>query len=221
MKISVFSDLPIFGEGKEKKTLERISEHVRITLETVSELECMLSDFSEGLDVYGRQKRIDGLEKAADMLRREIEEDLYSGAFLPLSRSRILDFAENVDKIADAAEDSSKILLYFKREEFPEELLPFLKEAVCKAIESIKLLKEATDNIEDLERVRTLIREIRLVEHESDEIAEKAYNVLYRADHSGKVLILLSKLIECVSRLSDTTEDASDSLSLIVLMHKI
>jgi uncharacterized protein len=222
MKVSIFSNFPLFGSGKEKKTLVRIAEHVKVSLEAVEGLDSALLEFSKGGSRFEDKVRyVDGLEKAGDVLRREIEEDLYSGAFLPISRSRVLDFAENVDKISDAAEDASKLLLFLKKEEVSDDLMVLLRGGVAKAVESIKLLKEGIENIEDLDKVRTLIREVRRREHESDEITHNAFAVLYGHDHSERVLFLLAKLIELVGDISDVTEDASDSLSLIVLMHKL
>jgi len=222
MKFSIFSNFPLLGSGKEKKTLVRIAEHVKVSLEAVEGLDSVLVEFSKGSGkVEDRVRYVDGLEKAGDVLRREIEEDLYSGAFLPISRSRVLDFAENVDKISDAAEDASKLLSFLKKDEVPEELMVLLRSGVAKGAESVKLLKEGIEAIEDLDKVRFLIKEVRRREHESDEITHNAFAVLYGHDHSDRVLFLLAKLIELIGNISDVAEDASDSLSLIVLMHKL
>jgi predicted phosphate transport protein (TIGR00153 family) len=222
MKVSIFSSFPLFGSGKEKKTLIRIADHVKVSLEAVEGLDSALLEFSKGGSRFEERVRyVDGLEKAGDVLRREIEEDLYSGAFLPISRSRVLDFAENVDKISDAAEDASKLLSFLKKDEVSEDLLVLLRAGVAKAADSVRLLKEAVESIEDLDKVRSLIKEVRRREHESDEIAHNSFAVLYGHDHGERVLFLLAKLIDSISSISDVSEDASDSLSLIVLMHKL
>jgi len=87
-------------------------------------------------------------------------------------------------------------------------------------MDSVKLLKESVDNIEDLEKVRGIIKKIRINEHESDKTSYQAYNLLYGEERDPRSLQLLSKLIEFISEISNKAEDASDSLSLIVLMHK-
>ena len=222
-RIDILNGLSILGESREKKTLQKIRRHVETTHEALLELGNALTAFeNENTALFSEKKEaIDSLEKKADRLRREIEEDLYSGAFLPVSRSRILDFSENVDKVADIAEDAAKILPFIERKEVPDELLILLGQGVEKAAESVKLLVDGLEDIEDLDKVRDIIRMIRAEEHECDEIAHQAYATVYREKSEAVRLHILCKLIEFISDLSDLAEDASDSLSLIVLMHKV
>lgn len=222
--MSLFDEIRFFGESKEKKTLSKIKEHTEVAYYVVKELYAAVEAFelrdSEGF--REKYERIDFLEDRGDRLRREIEEDLYSGAFLPISRSRILDYAENVDKVADTGEDASQILFFLRRDDVPEELFVLLKRDIGKAVDSMRLLMESIDHIENLEVMKSIIKKIRAKEHESDEITMKVFELLYSREYSdAKVLHLLTKLTEFVSDLSDKAEDASDSLSLIVLMHKI
>ena len=223
LKNSIFSELPFFGESRERKTFAKIREHVETIYKTVVELDAAFEEFGKENYKAFKEKlnNVDLLEKKADKLRRAIEEDLYSGAFLPVSRSRILDFAENVDKVADAAEDAVKLLSFLERKEIPDELFDLLRSGVRKAIEGVEYLREGVDNIEDLNRMQDIIKKIRSKEHESDEVTHDAYEIIYRREHDARRLHLLSKLVEFISNVSDTAEDASDALSLIVLMHKI
>ena len=224
VKFNLLSELHLIGETREKKTLEKIKQHTNYAYETVKELYAAVEAFEkcDNACFLEKQKKVDLIEKKADKLRREIEEDLYSGAFLPISRSRILDFAETVDKVADTAEDASKMLYFLKREEVSSELLVLVKEGIGKALDSVNLLSESIDQLENLDVMRSIIRKIRTKEHESDEITYKAYQQIYREDaKSPKVIHLLTKLVEFVADISDKAEDASDALSLIVLMHKV
>lgn len=223
MKIKILEDLSFLGENREKKTLLKIREHVETTYQAVAELDGVFEAFGKdnARDYEEKAQKVDQLEKKGDQLRRAIEEDLYSGAFLPISRSRILDFAENTDRIADIAEDAAKLLQFLRKDEMSPALLELLREDARKAADSIKLLIEAVEDIEDLDKVKGIIKRIRAREHESDEITHRTFELLYREDHSARVLHILTKLIEFVSSLSDAAEDASDSLSLIVLMHKV
>jgi len=218
----IFGEIPFLGETREKKTLMKIKKHLETTYRVVKELDNAFEALEkEDYELLKeKQKNVASLEREADELRREIEEDLYSGAFLPISKSRILDFAEKVDETADAAEDASKVLTFLKGDEIPHELPSLLRNEIKKAMDSVKLLKESVDNIEDLEKVRGIIKKIRINEHESDKTSYQAYNLLYGEERDPRSLQLLSKLIEFISEISNKAEDASDSLSLIVLMHK-
>jgi predicted phosphate transport protein (TIGR00153 family) len=205
--MKIFDKIPFMVESREEKTLMKIKEHLETTCHVVRELDSVF----EALEIGDyellkeKQKSVASLETNADKLRRDIEEDLYSGAFLPISRSRILDFVEKADEIADTAEDASNLLTFLERRE---------------SLDSVKLLAESIDSIEDLEKIREIVKKIRAKEHESDETGRKAYKYLYKKERSAKSLQLLSKLIEFINDISNKAEDASDSLSLIVLMHK-
>jgi len=222
-KNSIFSELPFFGESRERKTFSKIQQHVETIYKTVVELDAAFEEFGKGNDKAFKEKvgRVDALEKQADKLRRDIEEDLYSGAFLPVSRSRILDFAENVDKVADAAEDAVKLLSFLDKKEIPDDLFTLLRSGVKKAVEGVEYLQEGVKSIEELDRIREILNDIRSKEHESDEVAHEAYKLIYHNERDARRLQLLSKLVDFISNVSDTAEDASDALSLIVLMHKV
>lgn len=221
-RINIFGGLSAL-DSPEKKTLQKIKRHVETTYDALVELDYALAAFENGeMDLFSSKKdTVDSLEKKADRLRREIEEDLYSGAFLPISRSRILDFSENVDKVADIAEDTAKMLVFIDRKQVPDDLLTLLREGVERASESVKLLVEGLEDIENPDKVRDIIRMIRAEEHECDELANHAYAIVYQGPSEAVRLHILCKLIEFVSDLSDLAEDASDALSLIVLMHKV
>lgn len=220
--MKIFDKIPFMGESREKKTLMEVRKHIETTYKVVEELDSMLDAFEKGDYelVKEKQNNVGSLESEADKLRRGIEEDLYSGAFLPISRSRILDFAENVDEIADTAEDASELLIFLGEDEISKELLALLRNETRTALDSVGLLIECVDNIEDLERVRGIIKKIRVKEHESDNIDHQAYGLLYGEERSPRVLHILSKLVDFIGSISDKAEDASDSLYLIVIMHK-
>ena len=86
-------------------------------------------------------------------------------------------------------------------------------------MKSVYLLKMSIPEIDNTEKVRDLIKEIRKIEHASDGIEEKALNILYSREHEPSTTILLHNLIKCIGDISDRAEDASDALSLIVMMH--
>jgi len=125
----IFGEIPFLGETREKKTLMKIKKHLETTYRVIKELDNAFEALEkEDYELLKeKQKNVASLEREADELRREIEEDLYSGAFLPISKSRILDFAEKVDETADAAEDASKLLTFLKGDEILTNFHRFLE----------------------------------------------------------------------------------------------
>ena len=220
--MSVFDFLPFSGRNREQDTIALLKKQVSQVYASVEELVVLMTAYIAGDDVLCGEKRksIDVLERECDDVRRLIEETLYSGAFLPLSRSRILDFAEKVDDIADAVQDTAHITKYLTGELRLSDVDSILSDLVGKTKECVKHLHDAVYSFDDEEKVKQLISQVDREEHEVDQIEEKVFNMLYIQDHPFKSLHLYSKLLDFAGGISNRAEDASDTLSLIVLMHK-
>ncbi|HIE33754.1 MAG TPA: DUF47 domain-containing protein [Candidatus Altiarchaeales archaeon] len=219
MKLSEM--IPYIGKGLEEETMKLIKEHAEVTYEIVLELKNALKILGKDDKKLLNEKveEISSMESKADRLRRKVEENMYSGAFLPVSRSRILDLAENIDNIADVAQGAARLLLFVKTERIDKNLIKLLDEELDYGLKSVYLLKMSIPEIDNTEKVRNLIKEIRRIEHTSDIIEGKALHILYSREHEPSTTILLHNLIKSMGDISDRAEDASDALSLIVMMH--
>lgn len=220
--MDLLNRLPFFGRKKERETISLIKEQIGVVYDTVSQLGGVFSAIETGDESSLAEKRkiIDDLEHHADGIRREIEENLYSGAFLPMSRSEILGFAEQVDEIADVAQDVSHLTFFLDDVKIDDDLLKLLKEHTEVTLECVRCLKNAIECIDKSEGVKESINRCREGEHNADKIERSAFQLLYKSGHEAKDLILLSKLIELMGQISNYAEDASDTLSLILLMHR-
>jgi len=216
-----FGIIPFLGRSKERETIELLKGHVDIVCKSVDELSGIFSDLEKGdyTDLEEKRNRVSNLEADADRKRREIEESLYKGAFLPMSRSQIFNFAENVDRIAGIAEDLAKGSVFLEGKNVPRELLSLLQEQLGKTIRCVDLLKECMENIDDTENLRKLIADIRMKEHELDDYSDRSLHALYDCECDAKTLLILSQLIRLLSNIPNQAEDASDVLSLIMLQH--
>lgn len=220
--MDLLNRLPFFGRKKERETISLIKEQIGVVYDAVSQLGGVFSAIETGDESSLAEKRriIDDLEHHADGIRREIEENLYSGAFLPMSRSEILGFAEQVDEIADVAQDVSHLTFFLDDVKIDDDLLKLLKEHTEVTLECVRCLKNAIECIDKSEGVKESINRCREGEHNADKIERSAFQLLYKSGHEAKDLILLSKLIELMGQISNYAEDASDTLSLILLMHR-
>lgn len=220
--MGIFDMIPFLGRDREKQTISLMKEHMAMVYRVVVELNNAFNALKEKNIVLLREKRssISMLEGKADDIRRNIEENLYSGAFLPGSRSRILDFTEKVDEIADVAEDVAKLTAFLEEEVIAEELLQTLQMLLKETKDCAEFLSKCMDNMNDVEKIRSLVKEVGVKEHEIDAIEGQAFQMLYKGRYDAKDLMLLSKLIEYMGEISNRTEDASDALSLMILVHK-
>ena len=100
------------------------------------------------------------------------------------------------------------------------ELLKMLKQHTQVTLDCVECLKNAIECIDKSEGVKESIYKCREGEHNADIIERDAFQLLYKSGHEAKDLILLSKLIELMGQISNYAEDASDTLSLILLMHR-
>ncbi len=94
---------------KEKEVLELIEKHA----EKVEE--CMLSTFST-LQAYlndditiakNLARQTDNLESQADLIRHQVRDKLYMGAYMPLLREDVYKLVESLDMVANTAEQGS------------------------------------------------------------------------------------------------------------------
>ncbi|OYT39117.1 MAG: TIGR00153 family protein [Candidatus Altiarchaeales archaeon ex4484_43] len=221
--MKLFNLIPALAGEREKETIQLIKEHADMTYRVVCEFKNAFNALEKKDYKTLKEKvdRVSSLESRADDLRREIEEKMYSGAFLPGSRRIILNFAERVDDVADAAQDAARILIFLEDREISKDMFDLLELELKDGLDTIDIVRESISDLRNVDEIRLAIGRVREKEHESDEIANKIYSILYRnVKHDPITVLLLSKLITYIGNISDKAEDATDALSLIILLHR-
>ncbi len=221
-KMKLFNLIPALAGEREKETIRLIQEHADMTYQVVCEFKDAFNAL-ERKDTETLKEKVDrvcSLESRADDLKRKIEENMYSGAFLPGSRRIILNFAERVDDIADAAQDAARILIFLEKRGIPKDLSNLLELELQDGLETIDILRKSITDLRDVDEIRLAIERIREKEHESDEIANKIYSTLYGNVKDPIAILLISKLTTYIGAISDKAEDAADALSLIILLNR-
>lgn len=206
----------ILGIGKlEKKVLENIKKYLQ-TLN--SAIECfknvLLTENSEGTYC------VEGLEREADSLRREIFSTIYEGAFLPYIRPNLCTFIE----IAEKAFDSLKICS-FEFRYLNKDFFHLIKDEVIKIaninLEMSEILISAFQSLIEKNNIREKNLAIRILEKKVDEIkidiSEKIRKCNITNFWEGENI---SKFITGLVEISDIIEDASDYLYIIDLSLK-
>jgi predicted phosphate transport protein (TIGR00153 family) len=220
--MSLFNFIPGIAGGQEKETLQLIKEHADMAHEVVSEFMNAFAAF-EAKDYEKVRSTVDNVncvESKADDLRRKIEAKIYSGAFLPGSRSLILNFAERIDEIADVAQDAARMLVFLDDRNVPKDILALIHGELDGGLATADMLRASVSDMGKGAEVTAAIEHLRAKEHEVDEIENKAYTLLYKSVKDPILLLLISKLITYTGNISDRCEDASDALSLVILLNK-
>jgi predicted phosphate transport protein (TIGR00153 family) len=217
-----FDFIPLFGGSKEKDTIDLIQEQVSLVYTSVEHTRDAIEALAGGNRELFEEKRdtVNKLEDQIDGITRKIEESLYSGAFLAVSRSRLLDFAEDVDDVVDAAKDVVNIVDVMAGMKLEEGFHKMLKRHMDATVECVGFLKKCVENINDSEKISEYIMKVRHEEHIVDTIAAELFHSIRGPNYDAKNFVLLSKMLEFMNSISDRSEDASDTLKLITLMHK-
>jgi predicted phosphate transport protein (TIGR00153 family) len=95
-----------FRGKKENKVKQTIKEHLQVVCQTVNSMMDTVESHVQGnfKEANDRAYNTHQLESKADILRREIIETLYKGAFFPAVREDLINYVAKQDKIADRAE---------------------------------------------------------------------------------------------------------------------
>jgi predicted phosphate transport protein (TIGR00153 family) len=220
------------GGGKEKEALETLRKNARDVVNTVKKFEEMMGAFFSERNVkkaeaLGRQ--VTELETKADQSRRKFARSLGEGAFLPAFRGDLARLAEQLDNVADAAEEVTRTILL--REKLLDALLKAeKKQKKAKAIREcmVKMAGLTTQTVETLlgsidslgsniDVAKEKIEEVEKLEHEIDLLEQSLLGEMYVYE---KVLdpvsvIQLGMLIRGIGDISDRAEDVGDVLSIV------
>lgn len=220
--MSLFDLLPFVGKSRERDTVDLIQEQVALVYSSVENTRDAVEALAGGDRrlFEDRRDRVNALEDQIDGVTRRIEENLYSGAFLAVSRSRILDLAEEVDDIADATKDVVNIGDVMASMPIGEDFHALLRKHMEATLECVGYLKKCVENINSPERMVGFIVKVREQEHKVDTIASELFHFIRSPKYDAKNFIMISKMLEFMDSISDSSEDASDTLKLITLMHK-
>jgi len=207
---------------KEKEVLELILKHA----DAVEK--CILTAM-ETIDAYlkgekDKAKKLsqetDRIESAADLVRYEIRDKLYTGAFLPRLRDDIYNLIESYDEVANAAESCCDFFLN-QRPDFPDELKSLFLEAGKQSLGIIKPLKEAilcfVKGECPVEVARQHAKEVGLKESDVDRLEWDLTKKIFIAPIEFSRKIHLKLCLDRVAAVSDKAKDAADMLDRVTL----
>lgn len=156
-------------------------------------------------------------EHAADLTKNDIRNHLPKSLFLPIDRGHLLEILALQDEIADAAEDIA-VLVTLKPmeivESLREDLRPFLSknlEAFDGALHIInemhELLESSFGGIE-AEKVRSMVEDVALKEHEIDVFQRKLLKKLFQAEDvmPYTTFLLWQKIFAAIASISNYSE---------------
>jgi predicted phosphate transport protein (TIGR00153 family) len=168
--------------------------------------------------LLARQTR--ALESAADVIRYEIRDKLYSGAYLPVLREDIYKLVESIDKVANAAEAFCDFFLN-QRPQIPEELKAQFWDAISRSLGTFEPLQEAVQcflkGTCPTQVARDYAKEVGLQESVVDKVEWDLTKAIFISNQDYSHKLHLKLCLDAITEVSDRAEDAADHLALTIL----
>ncbi|SHE97372.1 hypothetical protein SAMN02745164_01525 [Marinitoga hydrogenitolerans DSM 16785] len=212
----------LFFGKKEKKIIELFNEHLEAVDNTIEKLEDLIINLDKGTEkIKELADEVRNAETEADKIRRQAELEMYSGAFLPNFRGDLLGTVESMDRIANKAESVADEI-ELQNLKVPDEILSDLEELIKKSQVTYKAVKEAAKEMfEDFEKANEMILKTENYEHETDIIERDIIRKIFSLNISLAEKIQLKKLVHRIADISDTSEDVSDRIQIIIYKRKV
>ncbi|MFA7427051.1 TIGR00153 family protein [Mesotoga sp.] len=211
-----------FGK-KEMAIIQLFNEHLDFISRTLENLEKVFlasqNDDLSSVEIYSEEVR--KMESAADAKRREMENSMYQGAFLPNFRGDFLGLAESFDKVANEAENVvDQIVL--QHLVIPSELKTDLLKQVQLAAETFEASKEAAVNLfQELSVAEEKIKETERLENTEDSHERALVKKIFEMNLSLAEKRQLRELVLSIGDIANLSEDCSDRMEIIVLKRRV
>jgi len=210
-----------FEKRRETKALAIVQRHLALTTGIVEDLENAITAAIK-MDKKEMQKcieRVTSGEKEADMLRRNVMDDISKGELSPIDRVDLMDLVKRVDMVADWSRESTRVLGSIPMEHVPEsikgEFVEMVKNVKVCTVSLQKCVNKMMEKPEDaLQAADAVERE----EEKVDDIHEKARALLGKEElPRAGVAVLVSQLFEALEMIADACEDACDQVRIIIV----
>lgn len=212
-----------------KSPFEPLYQHMMKVKECVDLVRPLMDAFLNGEEKKLKEMaaKIFKAEHDADMVKKDIRNNLPKSLFLPVARGDLLSFLKEQDNIADSAEDLA-VLLTMRKTAVPEELKLELKDFVEKVIETyevamivsseIKVLAETSFGGVEARKVMELIENLKLKEWEADkaqmEAAKKMFSIEKKLDPVS--VMMWMHIFNELGTLANHAENAGDRMRMML-----
>jgi predicted phosphate transport protein (TIGR00153 family) len=203
---------------KEKEVIDLIFKYLdeveECILTALKGIKVYLEDDVKGAKALARETRT--LETEADLIRYDIRDKLYSGAYMPTIREDIYKMVESIDKVANAGEACSNFFLN-QRPKIPETL----NSQFAAAVQESLALKEAVlcflrgDCATDT--IREFAKDVGNKESEVDKIEWDLTKAIFTSSLDPSHKMHLRLCLDTIVEVSDRAADAADQLELVTL----
>jgi len=172
-------------------------------------------------EFQGRLDRVNELESEADVLRRDIEKQLYSNTLIPDSRGDVLGLIETVDQLMSEFE-SSLWAFSIEQPDIPEDFVNGyrkLTNMVIRAVDELALGARAF--FRSPHDVSAYNHKVVLYEKEADIISTNLKRAIFASDLDLARKIHLREFVEQIDNVADVAEDVADRLAIYAIKRMV
>ncbi|MCP4746221.1 MAG: DUF47 domain-containing protein [Desulfobacteraceae bacterium] len=205
---------------KEKKVIELIEAHANKVKQCLELTSKALKAFFAGQMHSAKTlaRKTDKTESEADLIRHEVRNILYSGAYMPLLREDIYKLVERMDAVANAAEKCCDIFLN-QRPPVPASMaqdfmqIAEVSMSIGKALENAMLCY--LRGVCPVEESRRLAKEIGMIESKVDKLEWDITKKIFSSHINYSLKLHLRYCLDALVQVSDKAEDAADQMELV------
>jgi|Deesub1362B_J571_1020462.scaffolds.fasta_scaffold00064_6 hypothetical protein len=207
-----------------KPYLSSLYSHAKISYEAVKKIRNVIEAYCE-IDLEKLTKldaEISEIEHKADKIKQNIRSNLPSSVLLPIERQDLLEFLSQQDKIADRAQDVSRITTFKEPAKLNKEIKENLIKMSEKVIEAVEKYEKMIRKIQitlsisppkrELTETFKQIEEIEKIEHEADLIQIELVRKIFSSKMDPVNIFHLSQIIHTLDDIADASARAADRL---------
>ncbi len=166
-------------------------------------------------------KKIQQLENRADVLRKEIEQQLYSETLIPESRGDVLGLLENTDNVINRAKE----ILTAISVESPALDSEFHEEFIQVSEYAVNALEEMVGAIRNFMRnpmgVRDYLHKVYYYEKEADKIADRLKRKIFATNRHLSEKLHLRDFAHHIDSIADLAENVADRLAIYTIKRSV
>lgn len=168
---------------------------------------------------------VHNMENAADRSLRAMIDSLNGSAFLPATRSELIEIAASCDKVANKCQHIAHILVW-QQFRFPAKYAKQIEEICELSMAQFKVLQDCVRKVfadfGDMLNDHSILDEVREYESKVDAIEETLMEDIYAQEEMRlSERIQIANFVELVCDLSDIMEDVADKIQIMLITRKV
>ena len=209
---------------REKEILGECRLHADAIVDTVAEMRKVIHSFCEG-DEEGVKRGFEMVfnkEREADILKREILDELSRGPFHPLTREEVIRVVLTADDVAANAKSAARKIGGSSSMSLPTEIKEGLKGLADMDLKIAEKIRDAfVQLLEDPNLAIEATHEVEKMEEEIDDYRVALVEKILRYGDKAKSIsawLMLKEAVENMEDVADRSEDVADVIRSIAIL---